>query len=94
MSFFCPNKSFQTPKSRTNHGRDEAGNPDYHLATAKKDQFLVHIQLESDIEFLFGAENCLTRFNIGVMKSDMDFTQDYTHCVANTLWWQAPVIEN
>jgi hypothetical protein len=78
---------------RTNHARDEAGNPDLHLMTSKKDQFLVHIKFENEIDFLFGAENCLTRFNIGVMKSEMDFSADYTHCVANTLWWTAPVIE-
>jgi len=77
----------------TNHARDEAGNPDLHLMTSKKDQFLVHIKFENEIDFLYGAENCLTRFNIGVMKSEMDFSADYTHCVANTLWWTAPVIE-
>ncbi|CBY07549.1 unnamed protein product [Oikopleura dioica] len=78
----------------TNHARDEAGNPELHLATSKKDQFLVHIQLENEIDFLFKPEDCLTRFNIGVMKSEMDFTQDYTHCVANTLWWTPAVIED
>lgn len=76
-----------------NHARDESGNPELHLATSKKDQFLVHIKLENEIDFLFGAENCLTRFNIGVMKSEMDFSADYTHCVANTLWWTPAVID-
>jgi hypothetical protein len=81
------------------HKRDANGNLiNNHLNAdgVKKDQFYLDIAMDSDIDFLYGTEFCLTSFNVGVMKSAMTFGEDYSYCVPNggTIWWSKPNIDD
>ncbi|CBY43620.1 unnamed protein product, partial [Oikopleura dioica] len=81
------------------HERDANGNLiNTHLNAdgVTKDQFYLEVELDSDIDFIYQKEFCLTSFNVGVMKSEMDFTKDYTYCVPNggTIWWSKPNISD
>ncbi|CAG5091731.1 Oidioi.mRNA.OKI2018_I69.PAR.g13217.t1.cds [Oikopleura dioica] len=79
---------------KVQHNRDAQGNiiGGNLMVDGKKDQFYLNINVDSSIEFAYGEEYCLTSFNVGVMKSAMNFGENYTYCVPNggSYWWSKP----